>query len=570
MILITDPSRPFTRSPKGTVVRATTSREYQKEIDDLYNREVSNNLEHINLSSTVDLEVVTKFVGDIVTSAFPGHVVQPTDDLFGLGLDSLQAMEIIKLLKSGVRSAEKNADISWISMKYVYQHPTIAELAHAITLASSQGSNGISTDQADADLLKRRVEKMNQVLEKYTKDLPPRPSHTDGQPDTTVKSHVILTGSTGSLGTQLLLKLLSDPTVAWVTCLDRSADAADRVKKALATWPTPPQIDPSRVSFHQAEYKKSDFGLPPAVLSDLREKTNVIIHNAWKVDFNHSLDTFEDTHVRGVRNLVDFSASSPQRPRIVFVSSISSVGDWCAVEPAAATIPESLPPTLAAAQATGYAESKAVAENVLAAAAEKSGADVSIIRVGQIAGPVLPGNGAKWNETEWFPILLRTAKAMGKIPDARALGDIDWIPVDLLSSIIWELSAASKSTGDKQIGAGNLHIFHLVNPVRRPWAEMLATIKTGLGGTGSLQDVSMADWVSELESTDLNNKEEVLSKPAVKILEFFKGVGDRQGVTVVNGVAFSTEKAKGSSKVMLGLDPVKDEWLLKWIKDWGL
>lgn len=270
-----------------------------------------------------------------------------------------------------------------------------------------------------------------------------------------------------------------------------------------------------------------------------------------------------------MRNLVDFSASSPQRPRIVFVSSISSVGDWCDFDTAATTIPESLPPTLAAAQATGYAETKAVAEHVLAAAADKSGVDVSIIRIGQIAGPVLPGNGAKWNETEWFPILLRTAKAMGKIPDARALGDIDWIPADLLSSIIWDLSAVPKSTTDKQNGAGLLQTFHLVNPVRRPWAEMLAAIKTGLVGAGSLQDVSMTDWVSELENTDLNNKEEVLSKPAVK-LEFFKGVGVRQGVTVVNGVAFSTEKAKGSSKVMLGLDPVKDEWLLKWIKDWGL
>ncbi|KAL2273596.1 hypothetical protein FJTKL_04193 [Diaporthe vaccinii] len=248
--------------------------------------------------------------------------------------------------------------------------------------------------------------------------------------------------------------------------------------------------------------------------------------------------------------------------------------DWVStpcpvVEPAASTIPESLPPTLAAAQATGYSESKAVAEHVLAAAAEKSGIDVSILRVGQIAGPVLPGNGAKWNETEWFPIMLKTAKTTRKIPDAHALGDIDWIPVDMLSSVIWELSSASKLPVDEGTNAGLLHIFHLVNPARRPWAEVLPAIKARLGGSQPLQDVSMADWISELEQTDLNNKE-VVSKPAVKILDFFRGVGDRQGVTVANGIAFSTEEAKRSSKVMLGLDPVKDEWLLKWISDWGL
>ncbi|KAK7713546.1 putative NRPS-like protein biosynthetic cluster [Diaporthe eres] len=570
MILISSPSRPFNRSPKGTVVRATTSRQYQEDIDELYKREISNNLEHISLNSTVDLEVVTKFVGDVVASAFPGHVAQPTDDLFGLGLDSLQTMEVIKLLKTGIRSRDRTADISWISLRYVYQHPTIAELAHAITLASSEGGGLDSNHTTNGDLLERRVQKMSELIEKYTKDLPPAPRQGEGQSDPTGKLHVVLTGSTGSLGTQLLLTLLSDARVARITCLDRSPDAAQRITKALETWSPAPDIDFSRVAFHQADYKSGHFGLPSEILSDLRETANVIIHNAWKVDFNHSLDTFEETHVCGVRNLIDFSTSSPRRPRLVFVSSISSVGDWPVVEPAASIIPESLPPTFATAQATGYSESKAVAEHILAAAVEKSGIDVSILRVGQIAGPVLPGNGAKWNETEWFPIMLKTAKTTRKIPDAHALGDIDWIPVDLLSSVIWELSSASKSSTDDRQKAGLLQIFHLVNPARRPWGEMLPAIKAGLGGSKPLQDVSMADWISELEHMDLNDKDEVVSKPAVKILDFFRGVGDRQGVTVANGVAFSTEEAKRSSKVMLGLDPVNHEWLLKWIGDWGL
>lgn len=570
MIILASSSRPFNRSPKGTVVRASTIRLYQEEIDDLYEREVSNNLEHISLTSTTDTDVVTKFVSDVVASAFPGHAVQPTDDLFGLGLDSLQTMEIIKLLKAGIRSNNKTANISWVSMKYIYQHPTIAELAHAITLAGSGKANGVSEAQANGDALKHRAQKMKAILEKYTIDLPPHHARSEGQSDPGAGVHVILTGSTGSLGIQLLVKLLSDPSVSRVTCLDRSADAAARIKISLSTWPVPPNIDPSRVSFYQADLKNADLGLPSVVLTNLRQTTNVIIHNAWKVDFNHSLETFEETHVRGVRNLIDFSASSPTHPRIVFVSSISSVGDWCAVDPGAKTIPESLPPALAAAQPTGYAESKSVAEHLLAAAAEKSGNDVSILRVGQIAGPVLPGNGAKWNETEWFPIMLRTAKAMKKIPDGHALGDIDWIPMDLLSSIIWELSSEAKPTAGQENSPGLLHIFHLVNPARRPWSEMVSAVKAGLGGGGALEDIPIAEWISELEKTDLNDKGELLSKPAVKILDFFKGVKERQGVTVTNGITFSTEEVEKSSKVLHGLSPVQDEWLLKWIKDWDL
>lgn len=570
MILVAASSKPFNRSPKGTVVRATTSRLYQDDLDELYKREISNNIEHINLTSTSDLEVVNKFVSEVVLAAFPGHTVQLTDDLFGLGLDSLQTMEIIRLLKAGIRSYDKTADISWVSMKYIYQHPTIAELAHAISHNGPGTQSRASKEQANADALEHRVHKMKEMVVKYTTDIPPPVSHRDGKLDPAAGSHVVLTGSTGSLGTQLLVKLLSDPSVARVTCLDRSADAASRIKDSLATWPIPPNIDPARVSFYQADYKQADLGLSPAVFNDLRETTTVIIHNAWKVDFNHSLETFEETHIRGVRNLVDFSVSSPMRPRIVFVSSISSVGDWCAVHPEAKTIPELLPPTLAAAQATGYAESKAVAEHVLAAAAKKSGVDVSILRVGQIAGPSLPGNGARWNETEWFPIMLKTAKAMKKTPDGRALGDIDWIPVDLLSSVIWELASETKPVARRESGRGLLHIFHLVNPARRPWAEMIPIIKAEIAEGDSLREVPMADWVSQLEQTDLNDQGKAASRPAVKILDFFRVVEIRQGVTVTNGVAFSTEQAKKSSQVLRALKPVQDEWVSRWIKDWRL
>jgi thioester reductase-like protein len=564
MIILASPSRPFNRSPKGTVIRSSTTRLYQGEIDALYNRDISRNLEHISLTSTTDSNAVTKFVSDVVSSAFPNHVAQPTDDLFGMGLDSLQTMEIVKLLKAGIRANNKTADVSWVSMKYIYQHPTIAELAHAITVSSSGAINGISEGHVNGSALEHRAQKMNKLVEKYTTDLPPPPPRSERSSYSGF--HVILTGSTGSLGTQLLVKLLSDPNVAKVTCLDRSVDASDRIKKSLSTWPKPPNIDPERVSFHQADYKKADFGLPSAVLSALRETANVIIHNAWKVDFNHSLETFEETHIRGMRNFIDLSISSARRPRIVFVSSISSVGDWCAVDPAVETIPESLPPTLAAALGTGYAESKAVSEHILAAAAERSGVDVVILRVGQIAGPVMPGIGGKWTKTEWFPIMLRTSKAMGKIPDGHALGEIDWIPVDLLSSIIWELSSAAGGLNS----AGLLQIFNLVNPARRPWAEMLPAITAGLREGGSSEEVPMAEWISEVEHTDLNDMDDVLLKPAVKILDFFKGVEERQGVTATNGVAFSTAQAEKSSKVLHDLSSVQDAWLHKWIKDWGL
>lgn len=569
MILVSIPSKPFVRSAKGTVVRKTTGDQYKEEIAELFSRDISRNLEHITLSSPDNQQAANKFVSEVVASVFVGHRPQPNDDLFSQGLDSLQTMEIMKLLKAGLRSADPNANISWISMKHIYEHPTIFDLAHSIVVNhSGEEANG-GHYQADDEVAasKRRLQKMESLLERYTHNLPALTSHKE-QTHSASNLHVVLTGSTGSLGLQLLVKLLSDPDVTRVSCLDRSADAKERIEKALSMWSSPPKLDPSRVSFHQADYQAPDFGLPGDVLSELSATTNVIIHNAWKVDFLHSLDTFEDVHIRGVRNLVDFSASSSMHPRIVFVSSISSVGNWHTVDEKTSVIPESLPPTLAAALPTGYAESKAVAEHILAAAAKKSGIHASILRVGQIAGPVGSGNGAKWNETEWVPLMLKTAKATRKIPDAHALGDIDWVPADLLAKIIWEISSVPQSLVANEEHK-SLQIFHLVNPTPRPWAELLPVAKSALGGAEPLKEVSMKDWISDLENTmDLSDKEAVASRPAVKILDFFSNVGDRQGVTAGKGYAFSTEKGRASSKSMLELSPVKDVWLLKWIKDW--
>ncbi|KUI57302.1 Linear gramicidin synthase subunit D [Cytospora mali] len=562
MILISSPLRPFQRSAKGTVVRTATGDQYKDEITELYGREISRNPEQIILRSPAYQVEATKFVSDVVASAFPADDAQPNDDLFVLGLDSLQIMEIIKLLKAGIRSGDPAADISWISMKYIYEHPSIAEISHAVTLAHSNRGR-ILKPLSDGDTSQNRVQKMENLLKEYTSDLPSPSKRTGEQPDPAPKIHVILTGSTGSLGTQILLQLLSDPKVARISCLDRSANAKERIENALSTWSPPPSIASSRVSFHQADYRARDFQLPSEILSDLSETANIIIHNAWKVDFNHALDTFEEVHIRGVRNFIDFSASSPLNPRIVFVSSISSVGDWHAVHPQTVAIPESLPPTLAAAHPTGYSESKAVAEHILADAAKKSGIDVSILRVGQIAGPATPGNGAKWNETEWFPLMIKTVKTTRKIPDGNALGDVDWIPVDLLSSIIWELSSVPRRAADEGDDIGSLQVFHLVNPEVRPWGEMLPVIKAGLGGVGPWEELNMKDWTLELENTDLNNKDAVASRPAVKILHFFRDVRDRQGVTNTKGAVFSTDRAKGSSKTILRLSPVQDEWLLR-------
>ncbi|KAF2113570.1 hypothetical protein BDV96DRAFT_601064 [Lophiotrema nucula] len=553
MVLTASKEKPFDRSPKGTIIRISTGEKYEKEIAELYEQGVSKNLQHIKLSSPYSPASIVRFVEQIVVSAFPGNSIGREDDLYVLGLDSLQTTEIISLLKAGVTPENGRHDVGWITAKLVYEHPSIASLSEAIhnRLASSNGISHIRNPEPD-----QRREKMERMVQKYS-------PQTQTEPPSGL--HVLLTGSTGSLGTQILAKLSSSPEIARITCLDRGADASTRVMQSLSTWRPIPSLDSSRVSFYQADYSKPDFGLPVPILADLRANAGVVIHNAWKVDFNHSLSSFEAVHIRGMQNLINFSKSSRRHPHIIFISSISSVGNWHAIlgdgrgDSGKKIVPEKIAPTPAVAQPFGYAESKAVAEKVLAGAAlEPGGVKTSILRIGQIAGPIGEGNGGRWNEHEWFPLLLKTSKSLGKIPDASALDNIDWLPVDFLASVIADITLSL----DEQA----LQVYHLVNPSLTTWAELLPAVQKLIGNTHS---VSMEEWVSELEQVDENDREAVAAKPAVRILDFFRGMQKLKYIGT-SDVILSTGNAQRCSPRLGQLGPVRPEWVERWIDDWGL
>ncbi|KAL5119939.1 hypothetical protein ACEQ8H_002037 [Pleosporales sp. CAS-2024a] len=393
-----------------------------------------------------------------------------------------------------------------------------------------------------------------------TKKLP-----DDYQPPQPQRSglHIVLTGSTGSLGTQILVKLASDARVARISCLDRSPNAHDRVAKSLSSWPKPPVLELRRIAFHQADSSKPDFGLTQDVLTDLGNTVNVIIHNAWMVNFNHSPASYEAVHIRRVLHLIHFSAASKLCPRIVFASSISSIANW----PSSAdgnqpfTIPERMAPSPAVAQPMGYAESKAVAEQLLAAATQRAGIRASIVRIGQIAGPVAADNGATWNQHEWFPLLLQTSKTRRKIPDASSLliGKIDWLPVHLVAA-----STIDIATGWSDERA--LQVYHLVNPATVPWAQVLPAVQHRLGG---IEAVSLHEWVHDLSSTAANGDDDA-ALPAKKILDFFKGMLERGEYMESNDIKVATEEVQRASPGLAKLGPVQGVWIERWIKDLGI
>jgi thioester reductase-like protein len=121
-----------------------------------------------------------------------------------------------------------------------------------------------------------------------------------------------------------------------------------------------------------------------------------LLDNQWQVDFNLNLSSFEP-HIRGVRHLVDFALESSINPAIFFISSVGVVKN----RKSNCTVPEALVTDFAGAEG-GYGSSKLVSEWILEKASSASGVNVSICRLGQIAGPV-DLSGGSWNKQEWLP-----------------------------------------------------------------------------------------------------------------------------------------------------------------------
>lgn len=310
-----------------------------------------------------------------------------------------------------------------ITPQTIYANPNVEQLARVL----------YSILKGESEARTPRAEKIQNLVAKYTADIPACQSgHPQSRPES--PSSIILTGSTGSLGSYLLYDLLKIPSVSKIYCLNRS-DAEFRQRKSFnekglnvdaEEWAT-------KVEFLHASFGEPHFGLKEDEYENLLDSVDTIIHNAWKVDFNHSVESFEETHIKGVRRFVDFSLKSRCRAHIHFVSSIGAVGAWKSkMRPLMPELPFEDSSVMLE---QGYGESKHVAERICFEASRTSQVPTTIYRVGQVAGPTT--SSGQWNPHEWLPTLVATSKAIGKIPNKLGSMEVDWIPVVSGTFTLW-------------------------------------------------------------------------------------------------------------------------------------
>lgn len=142
---------------------------------------------------------------------------------------------------------------------------------------------------------------------------------------------------------------------------------------------------------------------------------------------------------------------------------------------------------------------------------------------------------------------------------------VEWIPVDLLSTIVLELAF------NHQDAYTQCQFYNCVNPKPVHWEKDLlpsvkASLQNGKCGAGTIKVAPFADWLAAamVASGDTGPHLEEDHSSAFSLIDFFSGLGKQE-----RRPRFLTEISSGVSLTLRELPPVSSAWMKLWLKQWN-
>ncbi|EPQ54835.1 acetyl-CoA synthetase-like protein [Gloeophyllum trabeum ATCC 11539] len=567
MILVTSPDKPMRRAAKGTVIRKATFADYAKEIEALYEKVEASKGEDVEPPNSWDEAALREWLAvQVEDISEQSHAKAPAldADLFAHGFDSLSATflrnRIIGALRSSAEPAAQLAAKS-VSQNFVFANNTIQALAAAI--------HTLVLPQTNAHAPESHTDVMRRLITKYSADL----SKLDQQTVQPLppKSTVLITGTTGGLGSYMLWFLLEDDKVERVYAFNRKSSKAaltERQKEAFEDRGLPSGLLASKkLVLVEGEESAANLGLEAALYEEIRNNVTHIIHNAWRLDFNLSVTSFE-SNIKGVRNLVDLGLGSTYGSnfRFVFTSSVGISQGWPKEN---GPFPEESELPLDVAVGAGYGESKYISEQLLVKAAER-GIQTSSLRIGQICGGKPDGS---WATTDWVPIFVKSSKSLGYLPDAQ--GVATWLTTEAVAQTVLDVTFAQERPPSA---------LNIVHPRPVPWSHIMSGISSAIvkivdhGNGQPLPVLPFKQWITLLEKKAERATEADIRKiPAIKLLQFFQAMASADDAIRASGrndleaggiPLFSTKKAQAVSQALRDAPQIGVEDAERWIRYW--
>lgn len=555
MFALSNPDKPFLRAGKGTIQRALTIKLYEDEINKMYENR-SDGAEEATKLNVESEEALTQSIVETLRQSLAADKLDADIDFFAAGIDSLGVMNAAKIIRAGLKSSGHEVDQQALAPRVIYKNSTPRRLASHIIHSVLHAQNG--TTQSEDE---QQQEAMHAIYKKYTQNLtkaqPNRPSpRTEGQV-------VVLTGSTGMLGSYLLDFLGRNPSVSKIVCLNRAADGGRAQQaNALASRGLDVRLLDTKAEFYHTDTSRPDLGLPSDVYARLQAETDRIIHNAWPVNFNIPIESFEP-FLAGCRHLADLAATAARRVAVTFISSIAVADRWDPARHGRPTIPETRLEDMAL-PAGGYGRSKMVGSLIVEDAASPAAGDFpyAIVRVGQVAGP--EAEAGMWNRQEWLPSIIASSLYLGALPgDLGGMNRVDWTPAERIATLVLEASGVSAS---RQVAVAEEinGYYHGVNPHEAQWADLAAAVQAFYGKERIAELLPFHEWIDRLETTQADGEDTLAKNPGVKLIDSYRGMASAPASVVYD----MTETAK-RCPVVRETSAVTTEMMQHWCKQWG-
>lgn len=556
MVHLSDPARPFPRAGKGTIQRAMAVKLYDDVINAMYTDKVGQAAEAAPKLDVGSEEALSGSIVETFRSHLAADKLEADVDFFAAGIDSLGVMTAAKLLRSSLKESGYEADSKAVSPRVIYTNSTPRRLAKYILNTIIHGQNGTQSED------EQQQEAMAAIHKKYTENLTKaKPNRPEPRNENQV---VILTGSTGMLGSYLLHLLGSNPRVAKIICLNRAADGGRAQQaKALADRGLDVGILDTKAEFHHSDLSQPDLGLGPDVYARLQADADRVVHNAWPVNFNIPVESFEP-FLAGVRHVADLAAAADRRVAVTFISSIATAALWDPDRDGADEIPERRLEDVRVASG-GYGRSKMVGSLIVEDAAAAGDFPFAVVRVGQVAGP--EAEAGMWNRQEWLPSIIRSSLYLEALPSDLGQGfmnRVDWTPAERIAKLVLEAAGVSRIV-DKADDINGY--YHGVNPHEARWEDLAVAVQEFYGKERVAELVPFSEWVDRLEKTQADGEETVALNPGVKLLDSYKEMASAPAGS--KPVIYDMTETQRRCPVARETTAITPAMMQHWCKQWG-
>jgi acyl carrier protein len=237
-------------------------------------------------------------------------VLDPSTNIFDFGVDSLTSIEVARALASAFSEDMTSADLyRLLTVQAIYDHLT---------------QNGPTTIDVAAECAK--------LLEEFSTPLESNPSKKRA-----TSPVVVLTGSTGFLGSRVLVSLLSVPGTQ-VYALVRGGNPLARLEKIFSGYGMDVELLHRAIANNTlhpvqiTDLSHERFGSSEADYEAMLKNINTVVHCAWKVDFNFSVGGFRGD-LSATRRLAELCAKAEHEASYFFSSSFATSFGYPGVVP---------------------------------------------------------------------------------------------------------------------------------------------------------------------------------------------------------------------------------------------